>query len=430
MLDELRDYQSYTTVQTADDPPCLRYCNLANYLSGIERAMTVVARGALFSGCFPQGFDRTATDVACAKACLRSWCGLPRTSKAFYRLTRDGQWEPMSFEAAAKADTKGYLCRKNCLGEEVCIQKAPEDTPEQAWEKISAQFPTRCFRDGSRCAHPCKAEILRLYNWFPNYLYGLQVANAGQTLPEQAELEERVFRHWFPAPGTKATAPNAAEIAKALSGCQSKRLSMLCDLHNKKTQFAQRVFHSSLADPGKGKNKEITYERILANALNDGPLQRYVLYTSKPVDRPEALLAGIQKTGKSPDKPAKPSKANQRLILAIAAVYLMRKKPGQTFVPFNNADFTNWLQGNFPKSGGLACFSYEGRPLFRKSIVAGNLIKLSIDPGWLADSGLGVAPEAQVPPGVSRISCRHIKTNSQTGNSFDLVFCLKGGTLT
>lgn len=417
MLDEKREYINYTTIWTGEIP-WLRYGNLSNHLSGIEHAMTIVARGFLFA-------DETIPPIVCAKAYLRAWCGLTRRSATYYRLV-ENQWERTDFETVEKKKFD-MVCHKNCLSEDIYIEKLPDDADgSKSWEQIAKQFPEECFGCCDDCRIECDA-IKAVHNWLPQYIWVLQHKKFDALEDEQRMAAEKLYQQLFPAP--KQEEDNSAEPTEtkefALSEEAMKIFPLLYELYNKRAQFAQHIFHVSLKDTGKAKNKEITYERIIANALNAGSLQTYTLYTKKKISNVEDLFDGITKASAKKENKAL-GKTNKPLIMAITAVYLMKKKEDQNYVVFNTPACTNWLQGNLP-DGGVSIFRYNDEPLFYKSIVTGNVTKLCVNSTWLKDMGLGVCLADQVPEDVTVISYKYKKNDNDTGNDWDLVFELSEG---
>lgn len=418
MLNEKQEYENYTT-EWNSKIPWLRYGNLSNHLSGIEHAMTIVARGFLFA-------KETVPPLVCAKAYLRSWCGLTRRSAIYYRLV-EGQWERTDGETIKKKDLN-TVSRKTCLSEYIYIEKLADDDDEgtASWKQIAIQFPKECFGSCNTCKEECTA-IQKVHNWLPEYIKKLQSKKLDSLNEEQKDAAEKLYQQLFPT--LKKDNDTCTEPAEAkeltLSEEAKKIFPMPYELYNKRTQFAQHIFHASLKDTGKANNKEITYERIIANALNAGSLQTYTLYTKKKISNVEDLFAGITKTSAKEENKAL-GKTNKPLILAIAAVYLMKKKENQNYVVFNTPACTNWLQGNLPE-GNISIFHYNNEPLFYKSIVAGNVIKLCVNATWLKDTGLGVCLADQVPEDVTVISYKYEENNNDTGNNWDLIFKLSEG---
>ena len=413
MLNEKQEYENYTT-EWNSKIPWLRYGNLSNHLSGIEHAMTIVSRGFLFA-------KETVPPLVCAKAYLRSWCGLTRRSAIYYRLV-EGQWERTDGETIKKKDLN-TVSRKTCLSEYIYIEKLTDDDDEgtASWKQIAEQFPGECFG----CCDRCDA-IKAVHNWLPEYIWKLQSKKFDALEDAQKDAAKKLYQNLFPA--LKEKKEDSAESAEAtelsLSADAKKIFPLLYELYNKRTQFAQHIFHASLTDTGKANNKEITYERIIANGLNAGPLQTYTLYANKKISNVEDLFNGITKaSAKKEDKVL--GKTNKPLILAIAAVYLMKKKANQNYVIFNTPACTNWLQGNLPKAG-ISIFHYNDEPLFYKNNVAGNVIKLCVNATWLKDMGLGVCLADQVPEDVTVISYKYEESKKETGNDWDLVFKIGG----
>ena len=88
MLDEKREYEEYTLPPAPDSPRRLKHCTLGEGgFSGVRRAMTVTARGALFAG---GKRVPDAADVERARRALRRWCGF---------LPEEGEgWLPRYYE--------------------------------------------------------------------------------------------------------------------------------------------------------------------------------------------------------------------------------------------------------------------------------------------------------------------------------------------
>lgn len=421
MLDEKQEYIRLTSKQEKDCPPPLRYANLSNHLSGIEYAMTIVARGFLFAD---EGSTEPSTSIACTKVCLRAWCGLAHRSDAYYCLD-ESKWKRTDYDAA-KDKPDSFVCQTNCLNERIYIEKLPDD-PEgrKTLQEISRQLPQICFCHGATCKKACKQQIKNVHNWLPNYLWQLKKPEIDRMPEKEKEEGKQFFATLFPEKQTTdSNLPSATQAIKLNHSAKLNIFSILLELHSKRTQFGQHLFHISLNDTSKTKNKEVTYERIIANALNAGPLQTYLLYAGKEISSEKELFAGITKASGGKDS-KNLSKANKRLILAVAAMCLMHKK--REYVVFNASVLTNWLQGNLPGKGGISIFRYMDIPLFHKSLVAGNVLKLRIEPKWTENTKLGVCLAGEVPANATVIPYGYKQNSNHTGNNWDLTFKLPGG---
>lgn len=423
MLNEIQEYKDLTqkdNCNTENVRPVLRYRVLYPDLSGIERAMTIVTRGFAFPSNFENGTEEIK-DIKCIRNYLKSWCGLKNNPK-YYKLksskNNKWQWKQMSLDEIEKldeVDKKRYKINKNCLEEEFSVEfpeeffvessnENKEQIKTQVWGAFQEQFPEVCFlNESSDTCNNCCEEIKSVDNWLGNYIES------------------------FSAP--QSTDKKNTEYLKK-------------KLKDKKSQFSQHIFNTSLNSEEGEKTKAITYEKIIANALNAGPLNEYVLYVNKNITDITKLFENIRdrrKNKKDENGKVGSDKLNQAsysVILAAVTYYLIQRKNEQKFVVFNKADYQNFLYGNLPKNGGLSCFKYYNgdskEPLFEERVFDGNTIKLCVNENWLKKTELKVMnKKAFYESGIdetkiTRINYKYEKNEKNTGNGYDLKFYIEG----
>lgn len=366
MLDEIKEFKQYTTLPNEYIKSRLKYHSLIKKgeLSGLERAMTIVARGFIFNENAGTKFDD-----AKIKECLKAWCGF-RTTEAIdaknwlKKYIRQEFLEPallrcinavkeVDVDSAQKSDMLNFLNIENLLSD------------------ISI------FRDE-------KEQKSSLSDKADN-----NATNDFKTSLNSIEDLEKVLKK----------APALYGATKIDIGRIKHSLLALTELSEKNKTYSKGIFSAAIFQKDSDNDvKAITYESIIADALNLGRLETYFLvYTGKddPFDsnlikkqtdkNPLPVLSANSKNG------MKTKYLNARdLILKITAGYLLQKiDTEQEYVYFNQTDMKNWLVLEKPDIGGgkdgLITFTYglNEEPLFSLNTITRNVSKIKLHPGWI-----------------------------------------------
>ena len=300
MLNEWIELQQYTFDLSCWDPdeikPRLNYRNICNKLSGMERAMTVVARYGYYHAApsLPTG-ER----LELARELLKSWCG------------------------------------------------ASED---------------------------CPAGFEHLRCWLPRYIETVLVAPRQQSGESVARLE-----------------------------------AALEDLSRKKTEFSKKLLVSYISDDEASRwvndYKKLTYDGLLAAAIEQGPLRNRLLVCKSD------LLAPIRKQrGRLLD-------ADKDRILKFLAAFLMgRTNDWQEYAVINKSDIANWCEDD-PKldKDDYEKYLFGDQPLFSVKQVGSNVVKLAVAKGYLQQCAPALCPEQEIPAGVLAFADRG------AGRSFEII---------
>lgn len=239
MLNELREYEQYTGELSRSMVFRLSYKGLTTDFAGIERPFTVIARRYLFDDTlFIPGADQIATTIQV----LRTWFGM-----------NEAQPEGLSEEGIAE------------------------------WKKVLHWFPTYCLL---LCY---QQESVKENDEFYHEAFGLLNALIEETLENQRVSyqdaldrlnDERLVRELL-------LLDEAKQEKKGKRGADQKernfvekiRDSILLAVKKKDEVYAgAKVFTSYISEAESQMNtfKQISYEMICANALEQGPLASYV----------------------------------------------------------------------------------------------------------------------------------------------------------
>ncbi|MBD3878570.1 MAG: hypothetical protein SR1Q5_02640 [Quinella sp. 1Q5] len=242
MLNEIGEYEQYTLSPQKIDAceyPRLKYFTLIKRdFSGLERALTIVARHFLFDDDTPRTSDSELGEL---REILKSWCGFPNEA---HNLPPHFDGWLVTYIRHAFLNDKINSCREKISRlESVDLQATLTDL----LEKFSSQ-------DG----HEEFSEPLAR-------LESLMAAN-GDELDDMME-------------GLK-------QIVTLL------RARIKLSVKNK--NFSKNLF-GSLNQQGDTPFRAITYDRIIANALLAGKLRRYYLVCDDELFRSKKILKGTRK---------------------------------------------------------------------------------------------------------------------------------------
>ena len=329
MLNELKEFEQYTMGVDAFKNPADRRLKYGTFvkkpLSGLERAMTIIARWYIFKNDNAvQNFNED--DV---KEVLKAWCG--------------------------------FEIKKDVLG----------DSPVNGW----LNRYIRClFLQEALCVFNKKIDSLPLdTSGRTELMEALKEINinddAGKLCDNNVILEQTVKNLFDP------------EIAKAIKNNLSEIkliVNLLDKLNNKNKYFSRSVY--SIDYKKDNDYKAITYERIIANAFHLGKLkQYYLLCITDPFEKDF-----IKKQTKTKTKMLD---SDKDLILRITALYLLQKlNTVQEYVYFNQTDLANWLLKKAdPDKFELKKYKFTtvDEPIFNIVTINGNVTKLKIHSKWV-----------------------------------------------
>lgn len=373
MLNEIKEFEQYTTKPEDEEKHRLKYITLLKEkLGGIERAMTVIARHYIFDGEYGGDFDVEKEEKV--REILKAWCGFNSTA-----------------EVAEKDWLKDY------------IKQVFLDT---AVDRCKTTIKNATIEESE------KEKLLSLLDK-KELVSGIPLFKNDE---EMKKADEPIITNNKGNKNKKITIRNVEELKRILKNYSELNKETTYDINVihfaiqalyllsfKNRSFSHKLYY---AETTKTDNdlKSITYERIIANALELGKLETYYLVCEK--DLFEAGLASKKTTKKENTTTILPlpkgskkditSHKNARdLILKITASYLLQKNillknnTEQDYVYYNQADIKNWLVLEKAEIGskGLSIFRYgkekDPAPLFNVTTISNNVSKLKVHSEWI-----------------------------------------------
>ena len=286
MLNEIKEFEQYTFPLNSvfDKLDCrLKYANMFPDFSGLDRALTIIARWYIFK----DGKDRSNFNEENTKEVLKTWCGF-HTDKALPEITLLKDWLPNYIKVA-------FLKEKL----QVCIDTLAAIIVNTKEKEVLSLLKSMSFDDTDK-------DLIEKMNVLEKIEKTL---DDGSFIKKDESLKA------------------VKKIIKGLEALKNKR-------------FNENMFSLSyqyLADLNN--YKKITYDRIIANALNIGKLEQYYLVCgTDPFKTKLISKATKEKTTKTLNA------TDKDIILKITALYLLRKRrTTQNYVEFNKVDMANWL---------------------------------------------------------------------------------------
>ena len=359
MLNELTEYRQYTAKPSVNGAFRLSYKNLTNKCSGLDRAMTVIARKFLFEDGFyvKQSLSRTEKAEA-VKEVLKAWCGFSYEVKDAF--SEKGQTELENI--------------KNWFPQYVlCLLRSKLDDSER--EALLANFEERV----ETCTDLAKAE---------QYCKDLM-----------SEARKRKKEINAEAPAGEVSSKKNNSPAKDTLNRLNKLTEVLHQMEWRKNSFSKPLFEEEMQrDTADNDAKAITYESVIANAFHEGPLRNRVL---------EVPTKGFSfyKYSEKKEKyvPVKPNSTDEDLILKLIAVCLIRRQAApagdREFEVINKADVSNWGKNDsLLETKELDLFYADDageRKIFRTLLIGGNTLKIAIDAGVRESFAVLDAKEAE-----------------------------------
>ena len=324
MLDEMKEYVAYTLpVETfASGKPCrLKYSTLIKSdFSGLERAMTIIARHALHDG----------ADTEETREILKAWCGfahredVPRARMLNGWLSRYIRHAFLGTALKECDELFGGTDSGDSVDEEFfsTVHKIHRDDPVGELVKKTASLVTNCRN------------------------------------PEKSH---------------SITIKKISACAKALE-----------ELGHKARYFTKSPFQPEYSGGKKGHDlRQISYDKVIANALSQGSLKRYYLICREDpftVDTIRKFTPRDKEKGKSISK-----HTEKDVILKFTAAFLLRRQgTGQEYAPINMKDVANWVSLQDPKFEDLCKYRLADtkEELFKFATVGGNVKKMTLAKRW------------------------------------------------
>ena len=328
LLNEIGEYEQYTLspqkISTCEYPRLKYFTLIKSDFSGLERAMTIVARHFLFSG--SDSAPRTRDDdLDELREILKAWCGFKNEA---HDLPPDfNGWLPNYIRLAILSD-KIKICREkisNLESEE--LQAALSDL----LDKISAQ------------------------------------ENAKGLAEPLAEFESFKVAHENELKKIKDAPTQIVASMKAI-----------IVLAGKNKIFSKNLF-GSLTGKDKIPFRAITYDRVIANALLAGKLRRYYLVCDEDLFRAKKILKDGKKLSATD---------TDMVLKMTAEYLLKRQHTSQEFTETNNSNIVNWLVGTrkpekFERDSYVLAESEENIFELRKvNLGKINALKVKLHPEW------------------------------------------------
>lgn len=137
----------------------------------------------------------------------------------------------------------------------------------------------------------------------------------------------------------------------------------------KKSQYGKGLFTDKILTD-KDTKLEVTYDKVVADAINQGPLKRYYLVCKKGFEQDL-----YKKSKKDADKRLNPKLKTDSIlidnILRLICVYLIKKEyTGNLSNNINLTDIAHWAQNKSINNGGY----YDGLKYKRKNLILGRTI--------------------------------------------------------
>ena len=328
MLDEIREYDEYTLPMEHfidENRRRLKYASFVkDSLSGMERTMTIIARRHLFGN----GENLPAHSADECREVLKAWCGF-------------GFDKEIPAAAALAGWMPTYL-------RQIFLKEALEHVHETV-EKLP--------ETGSK------------------FLTVLTDISPDDTLESLRGKESAIDNIIHEARGQKVDTPYLTRIKYVIRA--------LTELRGKASYYAKSLFDVENAAP-KGDNdyKSISYDKIIADAYELGPLRRrYLVYEGA-----HPLSSQIRKRTKRRLDGKNLLENEQDVILKLTASYLLQQYGSNRYAVVNKVEIANWLTAKDYKMEHLEDFLLAPslEPLFETpKVIGGNVKKIGLHPDWV-----------------------------------------------
>lgn len=364
MLNELAEFEQYTAVipdpdadkadvwagkcntYTAADldavPQRLRYDGLSDNLSGIRRALTIIARGAL-SG------DPARLDYA--RDCMRLWCGHVSVSELSapdaLQQTLDG-WLPKYLRLL-----RAY--KLNDVVQLIAQLEESEALSSALCQDVRTALQTALFPPEAECSD------------------GVGVC--------KALLEE--------------DAPASAKLLQSAVKPVDKLNAMRQRLVWRERDYQRPALQ--LEDESESDLYAVTFDAILADALDQGPLRDLALVSNQCTVR-ETLFADVWMNGKKMSRKFVHFPEWEQQLMKLTAMVLLSCRANVSYpVPFNLTDADNYIGTDVKKKGICQRFGIgeeksgqgevEKRPIFTLETLSSGVCTLNMSAEWMDRGG-------------------------------------------
>ena len=375
MLDERLEYTQYSHMSFEDFSEdkvkgknklnCrLKYGTLiADKCSGLDRAMTTVARYYIYDMCDGK-FNAGDT-----KEFLKSWCG--------FRYDANVMGTDSLNHWLIKYIINVFLYRRLDKLELASMELGLNDDQNEQFRQMK-DYIQSCSRENHYDLR-CLVDI-----------YDKTIREIVDSLLAEKKIKEGNTKNL------------SSEISIKLKECLiqiNKICEFLSKWNLKAAQFGQELFSAICSPAVNALNdyRKITYDRIIANALELGKLKTYYLVCNENIDPFSDIIRATVPNSKKADKNSlrimKLSDADRDCILKMTAAYLLgRKNDNQEWVAINQIDMVNWLTTTkFNIKKYYITHNKDDIPIFDSIVIGneatkgthGNVAKIKIVSEWV-----------------------------------------------
>lgn len=437
MLDENSERRQYllSSADTpAERPGRLRHHTICDQLSGLNRAMVILARGFLDGRS-----DETALHAA--RRYLESWYGYTRRE---YYLFTDGVWKSVNRRAWKPSDGETTFAVSLLPSRRLYLCCPAHITAKAAEDSLLAQR-REDFEADLAVSDADRAQIVSVQGCLPDYLRGRILQPKYEDLIRQMKgdpafgADLAAVQEWYDAvqadldrlfaqdtperlppeqyrlaqqPLSAILSDAAAETFDSWIAPVQRAVLTMRLLSERGWSFAQSEMHTYAER--KNDFNRILLDRVLSGALLAGPLQRnwLVALSSAAHDTPFTLTERVYARGKNDrriaDEKNRYRDTQIRQVLKLtAAVLLARRDAGRTSGPvlLSRAAISNWLgaamsEKSRSKPGPLKKYYWDDpktrQPLFPESSPNSDLTLTDLHAAWEAQWGWRVFTEAEL----------------------------------
>ena len=402
MLNERIEFAEYTYRIDHSEPIMrLKHKSLCNSLSGTTRAMTIIARECYFSD-----DQRSADKILYCKNVLRAWCGDPKVNshdlersqvpcnwlpeyiiKTVFeekRIVFDDYLKNYRDELGANYETvkKIFNNLNNCIDEMLRLKKKTQELDDKV-DKIKEQI--------------AKKEDTKEYQ--------LELSDTNKSIKDTIEEENKNKTEILTfCNQIMSIAENRKSIDKSdllgIKFAPIKNLLMTLGQLSKKygnRGYNKRIFNISLEKSAKNDYKRITYDKIIADAINAGPLDNFCLvcdhdHFGEISYKETKPFKGKTSFSKSPNK--------ADLLMKIVAAYLLgqrlQERSGEStdYIPINITDVYNWCVSD--SAINLSEYRYNEEPLFEEENINDNQKLIKVNSKWMKACGWKLVREEEL----------------------------------
>ena len=147
--------------------------------------------------------------------------------------------------------------------------------------------------------------------------------------------------------------------------------------------------------------RAITYESVIADAIDAGPLRKRYLVVTSGLDE-QALFQGVTKNDTDASTQKARAKTVRTQILKITAIYLLsRRGNARGMVSIKASDADTYLQTSTAakeknESDLFSLMKLDGEPIFEKETLSNAISRLCVSEAWMERGGFVLAEEAEL----------------------------------